>query len=308
MTRLSMPNWPMMVAILTWAVNFVALKMLYREVEPASVSLVRCLLMWVSIAIICLVQGESLKFPKENAFRINLQGFLSLGLYMVIFLEGLARTGGAEGAILLSTSPIWTSIFAVLAKQEKFRLPVIIGALVAFAGVGLIVTGRSPEALGVSERDHLIGIGLMLGSAIVWAWSTVISRPLLKSMTPLRLLAVSMPAALLILVPYGWQSMVSTPWQSISGTGWLTLTHVTFLAGVAGFIGFYAGVRKIGASGAMLYQYLVPPLAALLEWAIFGRSLTWIQFLGFLVVILGISVASWGRQSQPQVKPEPEST
>lgn len=284
-----------MVAILTWAVNFVAIKLLYREVEPPSVALVRCLAMYAAIIGICVWQGESLKFPRENGFRINLQGFLSLGLYMVLFLEGLSRTGGAEGAILLSTSPIWTSIFAVLAKQERFRPSLIGGALVAFGGVVLIILGRGHEVSTVSPKDHLAGIVLLISSAIVWAWSTVISRPILKSISPLRLLAVSMPASLLILVPYGASATFTTPWTALSPTAWLTLAHVTLLAGVAGFLGFYAGVKKIGAAGAMLYQYLVPPLAALVEWAVLGHSLTWIQFLGFAVVIAGVTIASWNR-------------
>lgn len=285
-----------MVAILTWAVNFVALKLLYREVEPASVALVRCLAMYAAIVAICLWQKESLRFPGENGFRINLQGFLSLGLYMVLFLEGLHRTGGAEGAILLSTSPIWTSLFAVLAGQEKFRPTLISGAIVGFAGVVLIVLGRQEEATSVSSRDHFIGIALLLASAIVWAWSTVISRPLLRTLSPLRLLAISMPAALIILLPYGGVATLSTNWTEVSSTGWLTLAHVTLLAGVAGFIGFYAGVKKIGAAGAMLYQYLVPPLAALIEWAVLGHSLTWVQFVGFTVVVAGVSLASWKKE------------
>lgn len=288
-----------MVAILTWAVNFAALKLLYREVEPASVALVRCIAMYAAIVAICLWQKESLRFPTSDAFRVNLQGFLSLGLYMVLFLEGLHRTGAAEGAILLSTSPIWTSLFAVLARQERFRPTLLAGAIVGFAGVVLIVLGRREEATKVSSQDHMFGIAMLLSSAIVWAWSTVISRPLLKSMSPLRLLAISMPSALLILIPYGASATISTPWTGISATAWLTLAHVTLLAGVAGFLGFYAGVKKIGAAGAMLYQYLVPPLAALVEWALTGHSLTWIQFLGFGVVVAGVSIASWKKEQNP---------
>ncbi len=286
-----------MVAIATWAVNFVAIKLLYIEVTPAAASIARMVPMWIILAAICLWQREPLSVPKGVRFRTYAQGFLSLGVYMILFFEGLARTGGAEGSILLTTAPIWTALLAMIARQEEFRPLVLVAAVVAFLGAAMVILGREVDPLGsVTPQDHLIGVALVLTSAVVWAWTTVISKPLLNDISPIRMLAVSAPASLLILLPYGLAATIETPWATISATAWIMLFHVTVLAGVVGFIGFYAGVKQVGAAGAMLYQYFIPPLAALLEWLVIGKSLQPIQFLGFGVVVAGVWLASRFRQ------------
>jgi drug/metabolite transporter (DMT)-like permease len=254
--------------------------------------------MWIVLVIICWVQKEPMTFPKGTALRANIQGFLSMGVYMILFLEGLSRTCGAEGAVILNTSPVCTALIAALAGQEKFRWGVLGGAALAFGGVALMVMGAGGQTQSAAQsQEHLLGVFMVLASAIVWATSTVISKPLLEVMTPIRLLTVSMPIAALVLVPYGIGPFLEVPWGKLSSTSWLTLAHVTFLAGVAGFIGFYAGVRKIGAPGAMLYQFFVPPLAALIEWLAFGKSLQPLQFLGFAVIVGGVLMASRARSS-----------
>lgn len=296
---LKLPNFPLVVAITTWAVNFVVMKSLYVEMPPSVVALLRFLIMFAVVVPICLLQREPLTIPSGAYWRTQVQGFLSMGLYMVLFLEGLARTGGAECSILLNTSPIWTALFAIVAKQEKFHPGVIVGAVVAFAGVATVVLGSpAVKTPGAEGAQHLLGIAMVLGSAVIWALSTVISKPLLGLMAPIRMMAVSLPVAALILVPYGYQATMSIDWPTITPAAWLILGHVTLLAGVAGFLGFYAGVKQIGAGNAMMYQYFVPPMAALLEWQVYGRSLTWIQLAGFLVVVAGVLFANRARSGR----------
>jgi drug/metabolite transporter (DMT)-like permease len=278
-------------------VNFVAIKLLYREVTPAAASVARMVPMWLILVAICLWQKEPLTVPKEDRFKTYFQGFLSLGVYMIFFFEGLARTGGAEGSVLLTTSPIWTALIAMLVRQEEFRPMVLIGAVTAFFGAALVIWGRAVDVQNTAaSQEHLFGVGLVLTSALIWAWTTVISKPLLHRISPIRMLAVSAPASLLVLLPYGLVPAMNTQWSAVTPTAWFLLFHITVLAGVVGFIGFYAGVKQVGAPGAMLYQYFVPPLAALLEWAVIGKTLQPIQFLGFGIIVVGVWTASRFRQ------------
>lgn len=288
----------LLVTMVSWGFNFVAIKLLYREMDPATVSLVRLAIMAAVLVAVCLVVKVPLRYPKGQAWKILLQGCLSLGVYMIFFLEGMVGTSPAEGAILLGTGPIFTLLFAVVAKQERFISRSLYGILVAFLGVVLVVfVPGHPMGSG-----HLAANLMVLISAMIWALSTVLSRPLVGSAHPLSMLTLSMPGALVALIPYGGVKLLQFNWSGMGPLGWSMLAYVSLVAGVVGFVAFYVGVRQVGASGAMLYQYLVAPLAALSGWLFLGNQLYAQQFLGIVVVLGGVAWANSVRQAHIAAK------
>jgi drug/metabolite transporter (DMT)-like permease len=293
--RTSFLSWPLIITVLSWGFNFVALKLLYREMSPAAVGLVRFVLMYACVLAVCWVLKEPLKFPAGKRTPILIQGALSMGIYIVLFLEGMARTGAAEGAIILASAPIFTGLIAVAAKQEPFRMGVLLGGLLALCGVATVVLGGAAATNAVELQSKILGDVLILISALVWAGQAVLSKPIVSRVSPRQLLALGMPAALVILLPYGFTATMAVQWSSLSVHTWMYIAHVTLLAGAVGFAGFFAGVRKIGASSAMLYQFFVPPLAALTEWLFLGKALHPIQFVGLALVLAGVTVASRSR-------------
>jgi hypothetical protein len=46
------------------------------------------------------------------------------------------------------------------------------------------------------------------------------SKPVLGEVGPFTMLAVGIPAAMLLVVPYGWDDMMAIQWQRIDFTGW----------------------------------------------------------------------------------------
>lgn len=276
--------------MLSWGFNFVALKLLYEQMTPPAVALVRFALMFLVLAGFCAARKESLRYPKGDRMRLLVLGFLAMGVYMVLFLEGMRDSAPAEGAILLATSPIFTALIASATGQERLIRGSLVGAVAAFAGVALVMAG-APAA----DSGKLLGNVLILCSSVVWAGATVFSRPLVERYSPYRVLTLSMPGALVILVPYGLVASLEAPWATLSATTWWTLAYITLVAGAIGFIGFYEGVKQIGGPSAMLYQYFVPIIAALSAWIVFGRTLSALQFLGVAIVLGGVAWANRAR-------------
>jgi drug/metabolite transporter (DMT)-like permease len=289
--------------VAAWGFNFVALKLLYLpgQMDAPSVGLVRFLIMWALLAAISCFRGDSLRYPKGEALRILGLGALAMGVYMVLFLEGMKGSTAAEGAIILATAPIFTAVFAALAGQERFRLGSLVGAIIAFAGVVIVITNGVHPAQQASGK--LLGNLLIFLSSIVWAYSSVYSRPLVEKYSPFRVLTLSMPGALPVLLPYGFLATLSVDWSKLQSLSWIMLLHVAVLAGVVGFAGFYAGVRQIGAAGAMLYQFLVPPTAAISAWLVLGQPMTLLQGAGLIVVLAGLALAMQQRTRTPSLPP-----
>lgn len=285
-------NLPLAVTVLSWGFNFVAVKVLQPEMSVTALSLLRFSVMWALLAFYCLARGESLRYRREDALHVLAVGFASMGVYMILFLEGLARTGAAEGAIVLATSPIFTYLFSCWLKYEQFISGALIGTVLAFLGVGLVVMGGA-----VSGSGSIAGDLLVLSSAVTWSACTVLTRPLLGKYSPTQMLAMSMPGALPLLLPYALPAVLHTDYAHISLVGWTMFGQIAVVSGVIAFACFYAGLHQIGPGRATLYQYFVPPTAALFSWLILHKPLGPLQFAGLGVVLTGVFLASRARQA-----------
>lgn len=283
-------NIPLTITSLSWGFNFVALKELYREMSPPAVSVVRFGVMFVLLVLICLAKRERLVPERKDAGRILAVGFVTMGIYMVLFMEGMKGTTPAEGAIVLATAPIFTFLFSCALKQERFSASALAGSLVAFVGVVLVILGGSAAGHGSVQGNLTI-----LASSVVWATGAVMMKPLLSRYSPVAVLTMAMPGALPALLPYGLAATFATDFARISPTAWFNFSTVAVMSGVVAFVCFYTGLRQIGASAAVLYQYFVPPIAAFFAWVVMGKALGPIQFLGLAVVLGGVAYAGQAR-------------
>lgn len=301
MSRPSLPlNLPLTVTVLAWGFNFVGLKILYKEVSPEAVSLIRFLVMWAILGAICLAAKESLKFPKEDRWRLLFFGFMSMGVYMVLFLEGLRLSSPAVTAIILNTSPIITMLLMAAMGHERLRAGAFLGAIIAFSGVVMVILAGT-----VSGEGSLMGNLIILLSAVAWAYCVVLMKPLLDRYSPLRVLTLSMPGALPVLLTYGLLATLQVDYGAISPMGWSMLFHISVISGVVAFLCFYKGVRMAGGNGAMLSMFFVPPTAAFFAYLMLDYVLLPLQFLGLAVVIAGVSLSQWSRLKHAAM-PEPE--
>ena len=283
--RQSLPNPYLSITVLAWGFNFVAIKLLYGTLSPASLALSRWIIMLVALVPICFLLKEPLKFPSAKvAAQVLFIGSLSMGVYMYFFLEGVKYVTPGESSILIATSPIWVLFFEAIFKMQKLRWLSVIGAVISCLGVGLVV-GHS------SGTTTLFGIGMTLAAAIVWGLCVVLSKLQYVNVSPLQLITLGMPGALIVLIPYGLGPMLQAPWASLSPKEWLLMAHVSLMAGAVGFYGFFTGVQQIGASAAMRYQFCVPIVATLFGLWVLGIPITLMQGLGVAVVISGIWIA-----------------
>jgi drug/metabolite transporter (DMT)-like permease len=155
--------------------------------------------------------------------------------------------------------------------------------------------------------SRITGNLLILASALVWATSTVISRPLSVKAHPLAVLTHSMPGAIPALLLYGASETMRTDYSQIHLISWLMVLYIAVCAGAIGFVLFYAGVRAVGASGAMVHQYFVPMVAALSSWLFLGQGIGWGQVAGFLIILSGVTLASRSVH-QPVIEAVPAGT
>lgn len=280
-------NGNLLVTVLLWAGNFSAVKVLYRELDTAGVALMRTLVTGIFFVALVWMQGKSLRFSdSKTAAKTVLQGFLSMGLYMVLFLAGLKLTSDSAAAIIMAASPLATGLLSVAVGQDKFRWTVLLGALIAVVGI-LVIFGFGHGKPGELEGNLLIFTG-----AVIWAVGVIVIRPLLRDHSPEVLSAQGMLGALLVMVPFGWNSVATTNWLALSMNTYLALLYTTLLSGGVAFITYYRGIAQIGAPRATLYQYLVPGAAILIGHFTLGTPILVTQLIGLVIVLAGVALGN----------------
>ncbi len=277
------PNWYLLIAVACWGLNFVAVKEAYKQFDPPALALLRFLVMWACLVALCLWKGESLRYPKADAFKLLYFGFATMGIYMVFFLEGMRGSGATEGSILIQLSPVFTALLAAALGQERFSAGSLSGALLALAGIVLIVYNPSAG----HENKPFYNMVVVL-AALCWAYCVTLMRPLLERHSPLRAFTLSMAGGLPVMLAYGLVPSLRQNWTGVTLYSWTMLFHIAVLSGVVAFLCFYQGVKDIGGTAATLYQFLVPVAAMIFGLLIRGTIPTILQLIGFAVVILGV--------------------
>ncbi len=290
------PHPALVFVVVIWGLNFNIIKIAIAALGPDVVALVRYLLMMLVLFLTCKALRVPLKYPPGLAWKFLFAGFLANGVYMVAFVEGMKTAGAAQGAIVLATAPIWIALFAILKGQEKFTKHLFFGGLMAFGGAVTSILAGGGEMGG-----DTVGALLVLVSALLWAWSVILMRPLVIEGSPYAAFTLSFPGALVVMVPYGLLATLKTDWSRVQPEVWWSMAYLVFLAGVGAFAAYYKALADVGPAKTSLTQYFISPTAALCAWLVFAGTFVPLQAVGLAVVILGTFIASGRMTKSPSL-------
>ena len=137
------------------------------------------------------------------------------------------------------------------------------------------------------ERRHLTAFALLGLVMVLWAGNSIVGRAVRFDVPPLTLAFVRWFGASLILLPFAWRP-VRRDWPAIRA-GWKAVVLLGVL-GVGAFNALlYSGLQYTTATNALLLQAGIPAAVVAFDRLFFGERSPWIQNLGVLFAILGVS-------------------
>lgn len=286
---------PLFVAII-WGINVPVMKAGLSEMHPFLFNAVRLSLSALALGIIDRIERGDRPKTRVAWTTVLWYGLLSSLIYQVLFLWGMNATTASNTALIIASGPLWAAVFSALYRLEKPTARSNISLAIAFTGTLLVTASGS-----VGERDtaagpnELWGNLAILASMMTFAWTTVISKPILEVVPATRLAFLSV--------------LVSLPGHWILATPFLGFTEPA-RPGLLGFSLFYSGVlstgvayalwnrsvRTIGPARTATFSYLVPVVALAVAWSFLDENPTGLQMIGGALVILGLASR---RRSRP---------
>lgn len=277
----------LLLTAMLWGMNIPVVKFATQTIEPLVFNATRMVLSTIVLGLLAWLESFWVKQPTA---RMSLSRFFIFAMvsglaYPLVFMFGIDRTTAGNTALLLSSMPLWTALISAFFIGERLPLLTWLALLVAFIGTAIVVVAGGKVSM---SRDTLFGNLLILTSAMLWASGTVLSGPLLKQISALRLAFFSSllctPIHLLIV-----RNQLPAEMQQLRQMEnlWALVYSGIFSTGIA-YATWHVGVRKLGGSHAAVYQNVVTLVAVLGGWLLLSEPLLRSQILGGLLMLLGV--------------------
>lgn len=265
-----------------WGIPYLFIRVAVAEVSPSFLVLAR-----TSIAAAILL-------PIAIA-RVDLRPILARWRWVVAFAAveiaiPWVMLGSAEqhissslAGLLIAGVPLVGASFALATGgADRFGRTGAIGLLVGLAGVGAIVWGD----FGTTDPVSLVQIAIVI---VGYAVGPAILARRLGGLPSIGVMALSLALSAVVYVPI---AAVQWPATMPSDNALGSIAILAVVCTAAAFLAFAALIVEVGPVRATVITYVNPAVAAVLGVLVLREALTPTMVIGFVLVILGSTLAT----------------
>lgn len=277
----------LVLVMVVWGASFVASKVGLDGMYPIELATLRfAIAVPVLLLVTILVFGwKSLIIQKKDLLVLFGMAMTGVTLQYITQLIAMTYTTVTNTALLINMGTFFVIIPAIFLFKEKFTADNLLGVIIAFAGVALVASNGKLEL-----SPHLIGDGIVLISAGLWAVYVLIGNKLAGKYSVLTQLNYIFMIGFIGLLPFYF----ITPHHDItqlSPVSWGSLIYLAIFCSIIAYFFFNDAIIKIGPSKSAIYQYLEPLFAILFAIILLNEPLTTFIIAGAALIILGISMS-----------------
>ena len=282
--------------VLMWASTFTLFKVAWRDIDPVAFTAVRFAAMF-GFSVAVLVISRDRVWPRRSDLpALAASGLTGYFLYQMGFVLGLDRTSALASAILISTHPIFSVIFLWLARRERPTRSEAVGVLVAFLGVAVFL--RAWDAFAAARLGDL----LSLGAAAAFGAYGVVNQPLIARYPPRELMSYGLALGGLLITLVGIPAMADQDWGALGLPAWAILGYAVVGPVYVAYALWNWAIRHRGIPRTVVYGFLVPVLGGSIAVIALDEPVRFEQVVGGLLVVAGLLVTRLSRGASARQK------
>ncbi len=216
--------------------------------------------------------------------------FVGVGQFGLLFIAIALGMPAGLASLVVQLQVFFTMLFALIVFGERPQRWQVIGAVVAFAGIGVIATERL-------EGAALLPLLLTIGAAMFWGMGNMAS----KKAGRVDMLGLVVWSSLVPPLPLlGLSLLVDGPAvivDALTHFSWRGAGAVAFMAYGATVFGFSMWARLLSlypASQVAPFALLIPVAGIGSAELLLGEGITLIEVIGCLTVLAGLLVNIFG--------------
>ena len=216
-----------------------------------------------------------------------------LALHFASWIASLQYTSVASSVALVTTNPIWITLFSVLVLHERMPGLRIAAVGLALAGSGVILwadSGVVGAAVVNSAPNPALGNGLALLGSLTVCGYLLIGRKLRRGMSLLAYIGLVYGGAAVCLMAAALAGGVAL--SGYSGVAWLCLAGMALGPQLLGHSAFNYALKHVTPTTIALTVLGEPVGSALLAWLLFGEAIGAVKLAGMALLLGGIFLAA----------------
>ncbi|AMQ28815.1 TPA: EamA family transporter [Legionella pneumophila] len=269
-----------LLVVFVWGINFIFVKLSLEEFSPLLLCAVRFLL--ASVPAVFFIKPPAVPFKIIAGY-----GLIMFALQFALLFIGL-RVGMTPGvaSLLMQVQVFFSMFFAIIFLGEQPHVGQIIGALIAFIGIGVV-------ALHFDHNVSLMGFLCILAAAASWGIGNLIT----KKIHSVNLIAVivwssfvaCLPMFILSLVFEGPESFV-TAYEHMTWKGILSVLYIVYISTWVGYGVWNWLISRYPVGMVVPFTLLVPVVGILSSVFILGEPFYLWKLVAGLLVISGLCI------------------
>ncbi len=274
-------------AMFFWGFSFIWSKILLELYKPVTIVFLRLLISVLFLFIVGYLLKKLKPIEKKDRAKLLLLSFFQPFLYFIGETIGLKYVSSTTASVLIATIPLFTPIAAYYFLKEKLSLLNIVGILISVIGVTLVLFNDNFEI-----SASMSGILLMLLAVLSAVAYSILTVDLAAKYDVFNLITYQNAIGLLYFLPiflyfdYNHFILVEFTWEIAK-----PLFALAIFASSLAFMLFIYGIQVLGVNKANTISNIIPVFTAVFAWYILDEKLNWINILGIVVVLSGLSLS-----------------
>lgn len=263
-----------------WGINFTVIKLSFADLPPLLSAALR--FFFAAFPAIFFIPRPQARWGMVVAYGL----FMGCALYALLNTSIALGMSASLASLILQIQAMFTMGLAFLVLGEVPRKLQLVGAAVAFAGIGVIAVGQGSGA-------ELLPLALLLLGAICWAVANTIS----KKAGAIPMIPFTVWGHLVACVPLFALSLyfegADAFGASLLPPSWNTVGLVAFLAYPATLFGFAMWSKLLSrhsAASVAPFTLLVPVTGILSGVLILGEPFHAADIAGGVLVLAGLAL------------------
>ncbi|KJZ35263.1 DMT family transporter [Pseudomonas fluorescens] len=275
---------------MVWGGTFVAGRYLAGSLSPLLAASLRFLLASLALLLFISMARTPLVRPNPRQWlQLSLLGFFGIFFYNLCFFYGLHYISASRASLIVALNPAVIGLASWLLFKERLNRAKVVGIAICMAGASMVIVSRDPQLLA-GGVDAWLGDLLIFGCVLGWGVYSLFSRELNHSLGPVQTVTWSILLGTVML----WTTSIVRGEVSVAAIAqlgtqqWLSLLYLGVLGSALAYIGYYDGIRKIGATRSGVFIALNPLTAVVLGALLLDEPLTLAMCLGGGLILAGI--------------------
>lgn len=267
-------------------------------VDTPTVLFVRFFAAALILATVQYARGIPMPALKRCGVVAAMGGIGYVGQSFCYFLA-LEHADASLVALLLYLFPAFVAVLAAAFLHERIGVATAVALALALMGTALVVGGGSGE---------FVGYALAIGAAVIYSIYIVVGSVATGGLDAMAVSTVVCSSAALVTGGIVLARLIAGEPASFpeSPRGWFSLAAIAVICTAIAIMAFFAGMARLGATTTSVMSTLEPVVTVGLATWLLNESLSAVQAVGAVVVIVAVIALALSHRSvttQPPATP-----